>query len=203
VIRNLDMLDSVGDVPDELLVSILNWCAPGQLKRLEDSSKQKLDTANMWKRHCEKDYGSTEEDRKRHSQERGKNVTWRALWFVERQRLAQKKEKVCAKLSAMYKTEAEEKMKRRIQVVDCHNTTRKRGRANVSTFANKGSCSPTSSRDRLRRKLGIKSASSAKKPLAKNVIVAHSSPAPLCKTKRSASATERCKAAPSNKRIKR
>ncbi|ELR16707.1 uncharacterized protein ACA1_090050 [Acanthamoeba castellanii str. Neff] len=81
------MLTSVGDVPDELILPILNRCTPEQLL------ERRLPTAGMWQRHCER-LGLREEEREHN----GRKISWKQVWKNEQRRIEERKEQVGLRL---------------------------------------------------------------------------------------------------------
>eukprot|EP01118_Nematostelium_gracile_P013022 TRINITY_DN4857_c0_g1_i2.p1 TRINITY_DN4857_c0_g1~~TRINITY_DN4857_c0_g1_i2.p1 ORF type:complete len:201 (-),score=49.99 TRINITY_DN4857_c0_g1_i2:90-692(-) len=134
VLKNLDALESVGDVPRELLEKILRACNPQQLLRIETCSRRKdLQTDVYWFHHCKRVYNIQGEDHKQLAKtilKENNCRTWRDYWVRMEKRENDKKRKFSEKLKNMYTNEQDAKKAKQIKVI-APPSDKRRGAASV------------------------------------------------------------------------
>ncbi|KAJ1969836.1 hypothetical protein IWQ62_000359 [Dispira parvispora] len=116
LVRNLDYLTEVGDVPLRLLEPVLKHCTGTQLQRLELHNPHfKAHTDDYWKHLCETYFppealGNTADIRK------DDHSTWRDHFRWCEEEKARKVERAAARVRGAYQTEAQQRKTRQLVV---------------------------------------------------------------------------------------
>lgn len=117
VIRNIEALESLGDIPKEFSDRILSNCTPRQLLRIEKQSKRKdLNTEPFWKAHCKKIHRIDGPSSKLFPAYECTN--WRELFFKKEEENEKKKTQFSKRAREIYKQEEKSKKAKQIQMID-------------------------------------------------------------------------------------
>ncbi|KAL1922306.1 uncharacterized protein VTP21DRAFT_9845 [Calcarisporiella thermophila] len=117
IIKNLDMLSDVGDVPWRLLEPILKMATPRQLTIIEQHNKERFkpaDTDYLWEKHCLENFREVREKYIRG--ELGKISSWRKLFLSCENEKEKKMQEVGAKLRDKYKKLEEERRRKQLKI---------------------------------------------------------------------------------------
>jgi len=113
IIRNLDALAEIGEIPQSIKNRILEHARPDQLKRIEICNIHKnLGTDHIWKSYCIKArYISTEDELE------DDYMTWKDFYEQQQNTEKAKLKEIGSRLKSGYVKEKKEKQSKQIQVI--------------------------------------------------------------------------------------
>jgi len=113
IIRNLDSLGEIGDIPQNIKNRILEHARPDQLKRIEDCNIYKnLNTEHIWKSFCIKARIITADD-----ELEDESMTWRDFYEQYQDTEKAKLKEIGTRLKKGFIKEKQEKQSKQIVVI--------------------------------------------------------------------------------------
>jgi len=129
IIDNRQVLGDVGDVPQNLIESVLGLLSPEQLRRVEKQTAlsrriEPLNCEKFWQTHCEKLLGL-----KGRGVVDGRTLTWRSTFKWQVKQEEHKKVELAKKMSSMYNKTKQERDSRTVKVLNYAAPVRRKNRA--------------------------------------------------------------------------
>jgi len=113
IIRNLDALAEIGDIPQVIKNRILEHARPDQLRRIENCNIHKnLGTDHIWKNYCIKARYIILED-----ELEDESMSWREFYEQQQNNEKAKLKEIGSRLKSGYVKEKKEKQSKQIQVI--------------------------------------------------------------------------------------